>query len=444
MEFEMPQLSVKDMAQRVQQGIDAPEKAALRALDQISKNDGVLKAWAFTIEPRDVDALVGQAAAKGPLAGIPVGIKDVINVADMPTRSGSLACNDAPVQFDAASVGLLRAAGAIPIGKTVTAEFAFKSPGATRNPVNIDHTPGGSSSGSAAAVAAGMVPVALGTQTGGSMIRPAAFCGVIGYKPTFGSLHRDGLKITCDSLDTIGWYGRTVSDVATVGQVLLPQYWAVGGEPAEKAGAAQKNADQASLRDLKVTQLLAGWSGRNLDVEADKALDVAATDLRNAGAAVEAIGGPVGVLHQMIEAHSVIMHYEFAQSLAPVVRVHPGKLSAVLVNAVIEGSKICPRQYLDMKSIQIEFRDKWTALFQDADIILTPSAPGPAPSGIEGTGSSIFNVIWSLLGWPCIHLPTSFAQNGLPLGVQLVAKPGADASLLSWADAIHRATDRRL
>jgi Asp-tRNA(Asn)/Glu-tRNA(Gln) amidotransferase A subunit family amidase len=275
------------------------------------------------------------------------------------------------------------------------------------------------------------------------MIRPAAFCGVIGFKPTFGSLHRDGLKLTCDSLDTIGWYGRTVSDVATVARVLLPQYWAVRGEPADPAMAAQQNSDQTLIRDLKITHLSAGWSGSILDVEAEKALNRAAMDLRDAGAVVAASAGPVAVLHRMIEAHSVIMHYEFAQSLAPAVRMHPDQLSAVLVNAVIQGSKICPRQYLDMKSIQAEFRDKWTALFQDADIILTPSAPGTAPSGIEGTGSSIFNVIWSLLGWPCLHLPTSMAHNGLPLGVQLVAKPGADASLLSWAAPVHRAIDRR-
>ncbi|RTZ43142.1 amidase [Candidimonas sp. SYP-B2681] len=443
MELEMAQLSVKEIAQRVRQGLDAPERAAQRALDQIRKHDGVLRAWAFVMDAGDVGSLVGPTTLNGPLAGIPVGVKDVIDVADMPTRSGSLACRDLSVQFDAASVGLLRAAGAIPIGKTVTAEFAFKSPGATRNPVNIDHTPGGSSSGSAAAVAAGMVPVALGTQTGGSMIRPAAFCGVIGFKPTFGSLHRDGLKLTCDSLDTIGWYGRTVSDVATVGQVLLPQYWAGGAQAAKAAVPAQNNKDLTLVRDLKITHLSASWSGTLLETEAENSLDVAAMDLRKAGAQVAASGGPVAALHQMIEAHSVIMHYEFAQSLAPVLRVQRDQLSTVLVNAVIQGGRICPRQYLDMKSIQADFRDKWTELFHDADLILTPSAPGPAPTGIEGTGSSIFNVVWSLLGWPCIHLPTSFAKNGLPLGVQLVARPGADASLLSWAESIHRVIDRR-
>lgn len=427
MELEQSDCAVKDMAQRVRQGIDAPDKAARDALQKINALDGVLHAWAHVIKPDDLPLLLDQEALGGPLAGVPVGVKDVINVAGMPTRCGSLACNDTESQFDAASVSLLRAAGAIPIGKTVTAEFAYRTPGLTRNPVNVEHTPGGSSSGSAAAVAAGMVPIAMGTQTGGSMIRPAAFCGVVGFKPSFGSVHRDGMKLTCDSLDTIGWYGRTVADVEAVAQVLLPQCSPVQGN---------------SLDELCVAYIPSLFPQDGLEPEAGNALDTAGAALRGSGVEVRVIEAAAD-LQLMVEAHSVIMHYEFARSLAPVVRLQRSNLSAVLVDAVARGSAIAHGQYLDMKNLQAEFRGRWNDLFSDADMILTPSAPGAAPQGINTTGSSRFNVIWTLLGWPCLHLPTSFSGNGLPLGIQLVGKPNSDASLLSWAGRIHRAIDGR-
>lgn len=444
MKLEQSDCAVKDMAQRVRQGIDAPDKAARDALQKINALDGVLHAWAHVIKPDDLPLLLDQEALDGPLAGVPVGVKDVINVAGMPTRCGSSACNDTESQFDAASVSLLRAAGAIPIGKTVTAEFAYRTPGLTRNPVNVEYTPGGSSSGSAAAVAAGMVPIAMGTQTGGSMIRPAAFCGVVGFKPTFGSVHRDGMKLTCDSLDTIGWYGRTVADVEAVAQVLLPQCSPVQGNSLdEPVLLTMPQHQQVSLDALCVAYIPSLFPQDGPEPEASNALEIAAAQLGNSGAQVRVIEA-VADLQLLVEAHSVIMHYEFARSLAPVVRLQQHNLSAVLVDAVDRGGKIAHGQYLDMKTIQTEFRGRWNDLFSDADMILTPSAPGAAPHGINTTGSSRFNVIWTLLGWPCLHLPTSLSGNGLPLGVQLVGKPNSDAGLLSWAEPIHQAIDRRL
>jgi Asp-tRNA(Asn)/Glu-tRNA(Gln) amidotransferase A subunit family amidase len=417
--------SVATIAQRVRDGGDEPLHAARAALDSIAHRDHELRAWAFVTSADSLTA-PPPAALKGLLAGVPIGVKDIINVADMPTQCGSAACRDLPVQFDASSVSLLRAAGAVPIGKTVTAEFAFMTPGPTRNPVDPRHTPGGSSSGSAAAVAAGMVPVALGTQTGGSVIRPAAFCGVVGFKPSFGAVARDGMKMTCESLDVIGWYGASVADVAELGTVLLPAYRAASAKP---------------LQALRIA-FLAGNPGHVLEPDAEAALQRACQALVAQRIRVQPLAA-FAPAAQLLEAHSVIMHYEFARSLLPVVSTQAHLLSRLLLDAVTKGLAVPASQYLEMKTVQAFQRLQWEANFGDADLILTSSALGPAPEGILSTGASAFNKGWSLLGWPCLHLPTAESGGRLPLGVQLVARPGADIDLLGWAQALHDIIDER-
>jgi Asp-tRNA(Asn)/Glu-tRNA(Gln) amidotransferase A subunit family amidase len=302
------------------------------------------------------------------------------------------------------------------------------TPGPTRNPVDPRHTPGGSSSGSAAAVAAGMVPVALGTQTGGSMIRPAAFCGIVGFKPTFGVVARDGLKMTCESLDVIGWYGADVADVARVAQVLLP-------DP-----PPDRRSDPA-LQALKIA-FLAGNPCHEIEQLAQAALDDARLALQER-AQVEAVPAMADAA-KLLDAHSVIMHYELARGTLPVLAGHAAQLSRRLLEAVETGLAMPAQRYLEMKAWQHAQRSCWSHYFGDADIALTSSALGPAPAGLESTGASAFNKAWSLLGWPCIHLPTTFSPAGLPLGVQLIGKPGTDRQLIDWADAIHGIIDRRV
>lgn len=413
--------SIQCTVQRVQKGIVAPDQPARQALLSVQKQDETLKAWAFSAGPADLAALSEREARGGLLAGVPFGVKDIINVAGMPTRCGSPAYNDTPAQFDAACVLLLRAAGAVPIGKTVTAEFAYMSPGLTRNPVNTDYTPGGSSSGSAAAVASGMVPFALGTQTGGSVIRPAAFCGIVGFKPTFGSVHRDGMKITCDSLDTIGWHTRSVDDAALVARVLLSQPKIV--------------EEIKPLNELKIAYL-PRMPEHSPDTEATDALGAAKTALQAAGVRVETIAA-LPVFKLLLDAHATIIDYEFSRSLAPVARHYARVLSKPLLDAVVRGMSIPTSQYIDMKQLQSECCGQWQTYFSDADLILTAGAPGPAPKGILTTGSSVFNRIWTLLGWPCLQLPTSVSGDGLPLGVQFVGKPNADMQVLYWGALLH-------
>jgi Asp-tRNA(Asn)/Glu-tRNA(Gln) amidotransferase A subunit family amidase len=415
-----------------------PFEAARASLAVVAAKEEEVRAWAYveSVEHLEgcvsrvvdasrnaagIDAVSSDSAFTGLLTGVPFGVKDVIDVSGMPTRYGSSAVDTSPARFDASCVALLRAAGAIPIGKTVTAEFAYVTPGPTRNPTKLEHTPGGSSSGSAAAVAAGMVPLALGTQTGGSIIRPAAFCGVVGFKPSFGAVARDGMKITCESLDVIGWYGANVEDVALAATVLLPQ--------------ADPTLAPKRIADLRVAYL-PGNPGYMLEASAQRVLDVAARTLTDHVDHLAKLP-ELTQAHRLLEAHSVIMHYELARSMLPIMTAQASMLSQRLRDAVGRGLAISGSLYLQMKRFQASQRTMWEAYFGDADLVLSSSALGPAPSGIDHTGASAFNKGWSLLGWPCLHLPTGHTADGLPLGVQLIARPDADFDLLAWARQLH-------
>ena len=413
-----------DYAERAAERRPDVMAAAHAALSAIAVSDPYIDAWEF-LSARET--LVPCQAPSGLLAGIPFGVKDMIDVADMPTSYGAIRRQGAETStacFDAHCVALLRAAGAVPVGKTVTTEFAYVAPGPTKNPWNVAHTPGGSSSGSAAAVAAGMVPLALGTQTGGSMIRPAAFCGVLGFKPTFGLVERDGMKVTCESLDVIGWYGDNFRRLADVGRVLLP------------------SRGPKSHRPLKALRVAYFPHGNALEPEAADALASAFTSLAAMSAKMTLIT-EFETATKLLEAFRVIMHYEYAHNLLPVIRADSHVLSRKLLDAVGKGMDLNVTEYSQMREFQEYQRCSWETHFGDADLILTSSAIGPAPLGHEFTGQSGFNKAWSVLGWPCLHLPTTFSTQGLPMGVQLVSRPGLDLELIAYGEMIHQVIDRR-
>ncbi len=391
-------------------------------LRTIRDRDTEIKAWAYLAEGADIEQ---PASAPGSLKGLLFGVKDVIDVKGMPTACGASLAQTPLSIFDASCVAQLRAAGAVPIGKTVTAEYAFTAPGPTRNPWNLAHSPGGSSSGSAAAVAAGMVPMALGTQTGGSMIRPAAFNGVVGFKPTFGHVHRAGMMVLCDTLDTIGWFTRDLDLSIKVADIFLPR-------PPERL------PETSSLR----IAVLPCESAAILSTEARNTLDQAVAALQPHCRHIEWMypDEDVGVLRSL---HASIMRYELARGLLPVWRIEPGALSASTVEGIRQGLRLRPDEYAVMQTKRAEIQLRWQQRFAEFDFIVTPSAPGEAPEGLATTGSSIFNCIWSMLGWPSIHLPCAFSPGGLPMGVQWVAKPGQDAVLLQLARRLHPLVDRR-
>lgn len=388
-------------------------------ISTIAEQDRALQAWVYLgdVSPHD--------QSPGPLDDLEFGVKDVIDVAGMPTRCGSPATSDAIATSDAACVGSLRAAGALPIGKTATAEFAHVTPGPTRNPVNEAHTPGGSSSGSAAAVAAGMVPFALGTQTGGSMIRPAAYCGVVGFKPTFGLVSRNGMRVMCPSLDVIGWHSRDVRLAARVADVLLPK----------------GHVSLESSRPLRIG-FMAAHPGYTLGQPAVRTLENARTDVEMLGHAVFAVRPPA-LAERLLEAHGIVMHYELSRSLRDLLQGSEQFLSPALREAIHRGAALPEELYSEELHFREAVAGTWDNDFGDVDLLLTSSVLGPAPLGLSHTGQSGFNKAWSLLGWPCVHLPTSADGCGLPMGVLLVARPGFDHDLLNWAEMLHPAIDRR-
>jgi amidase len=414
-------LSAAEAARRIAAGRLSSERLVRACLDRIAERDPEVGAW----EQLDPDAAIAQARARdaspplGPLHGVPVGVKDIIDTADLPTGYGSPIWAGHRPRCDAACVALVRAAGGIVLGKTVTTEFAYFTPGRTANPHDLGHTPGGSSSGSAAAVADHMVPLALGTQTAGSVIRPAAFCGVVGYKPTFGTVSRAGVLPFAESLDTVGAFARDVAGAALLVAVA-----------AARPDLGTVDADAPARAPRIGVHPATSWGSA---AEASRhALADAAARLDRAGAEV-ADADPPAWFADLPDAQRTVMAFEAARAFAPERRDHGDRLSPTLRALLDDGDRHSPAEYLDALRLARAGRQALAALFERHDLLLTPSAPGPAPPGLAATGDPMFNRAWTLLGTPCLHLPTGTAPGGLPVGVQLVGRPGGDAQLLAMA-----------
>jgi amidase len=351
---------------------------------------------------------------------VPVGVKDVIDTYDMPTQHGSPIYRGNRPFADAACVALIRAAGGVILGKTVTTEFANRDPRETVHPLNPAHTPGGSSSGSAAAVADFQVPVGLGTQTGGSTIRPAAFCGVIGYKPSFGEFSRVGIKMQCHNLDTLGVICRSLEDVALMRGVLLAQ----DPHPVDRASAAPRIAFCRTP----------AWDHADPDTQA--LLERTASGLAAAGATVREVAlTPADIL----DHHRRIFKFEAARNYAYEYEVHGDKLSAALRDGLLTPGRALPLSaYIEAIDTAEAFRRNLDDLFGDFDVLLAPSAVGEAPQGLGSTGDARFNAIWTLAWTPCVTLPAGTGRKGLPLGIQLVGPRFRDEALLdaaAWVEA---------
>ncbi len=415
--------SARDAAAAIAAGEITSEALTRACLDRVRAREADVRAWAHF----DADAALAEARARdgeaprGPLHGVPVGFKDIIDTADMPTACGSPIYHGHRPAADAASVALLRAAGGIVLGKTVTTEFAFVEPNKTRNPRDLAHTPGGSSSGSAAAVADCMVPLAFGTQTGGSVIRPASFCGVVGYKPTFGQFSFAGTKLLSGSLDTLGVMSRFVGDLALIRHALL--------------GAPNAVADLA--RPPRLGLCRTPWWDR-ADPATQAALETAADAFAAAGAAVQEVTLPADFA-RLPETNHTIMIYEARRSLAHEFAQHADQLSARLKQALTPDPAIEFAQYQAAVASAARCRRQFPDVLAILDAVLVPSAVGEAPKGFETTGDALFNRAWTTIGAPCITLPGQVGPQGLPVGIQLVAAIGADEHLLSvagWAEGV--------
>jgi len=386
-----------------------------RALSAIDDVEGDVRAWVHV--DRDAAASAARAvdASDDALAlrGLVLGVKDVFDTADLPTEYGSPIYAGHRPRADAAAVAMLRAAGAVCLGKTVTAEFALFHPGPTHNPRRLTHTPGGSSSGSAAVVAAGMADVALGTQTAGSVIRPASFCGVWGFKPTYGRVSIAGLKLVSPRLDTVGWFARSV-DVIDAVRVALTGDAPFPSDAGPRIGVVRTGHWDAADED-----------GRQV-------IEHAAGHARAAGATVldRTLAPP---LEALIDDQRIVQAYEGARSLTYERTWRAGDLSDELRELLEWSAAIPTTEYERVLNAAAGAAVLVEALFEDVDVVLTPAVVGEAPEGLASTGDPVFARLWTLLGLPAVSVPGLTGSTGLPIGVQLVARSGDDAGLLAAA-----------
>jgi Asp-tRNA(Asn)/Glu-tRNA(Gln) amidotransferase A subunit family amidase len=420
------ELTAVQASRAIADGTLTSEALVSACLERIARREDEVRAWAF-IDPeqalaqaRAADAAKAKGGLRSPLHGIPVGIKDVIDTCDMPTQYGSpIYAGHRPVA-DAACVSLIRELGAVILGKTVSTEFATRQPNKTRNPHSSLHTPGGSSSGSGAAVADFMVPLALGTQTSSSIIRPAAYCGVVGYKPTFGLINRAGLKFLSESLDTLGVLSRTVADAALLTEGLT--------------GLALDAVPSASAPRIGVCRT--PWWDK-ADAATHALIETSAARLAAAGAKVSSVSLEPA-FDRMNEIQIAFSSYEFYRALSHERTRHPELISPSLSGRIAAGGQVTRAAY---DAAQADTRHCMALMarhFDGCDIMLAPSTPGEAP-GIEGTGEPTFGLMWTQLGLPCITLPAGKGPGGLPLGVQVIAASGHDAGLMHAAAWIERA-----
>jgi Asp-tRNA(Asn)/Glu-tRNA(Gln) amidotransferase A subunit family amidase len=414
-------LAALDLARRIEAGELTPRAVVELCAEAIAANE--FKIGAFVT--LDLDAARGAAdetrLVTMPLRGLPVGIKDIYDTADLPTQYGSPIYSGFRPRADSVPVALVRRAGGLILGKTVTTQFAFMVPAGTRNPRNLAHTPGGSSSGSAAAVAAGMVPIALGSQTAGSVIRPAAFCGVAGFKPSYRLIPTAGMKCLAWHLDTVGLYGAGVADVAFAAAAITGRDLRVDRSPpaAPRIGFARTHL----------------WPQASAAMQG--AVETAARAAQRAGASVIELTLPP-MLEEAYRAQFIIQDYEAFRSLAFEYDRHRDEVARPLREHLDRAAAIKVEDYDAARRTASRGRRALADFMSEIDVLLVPSAPGAAPQGLGSTGDAAFNRLWTLMGTPCVNVP-GLDDDDLPLGVQIVGRFGGDREALQAALFVERA-----
>ncbi|WP_162826915.1 amidase [Pseudolabrys taiwanensis] len=414
-------LPATELAAQATAGAITCEQVVRECLDRVAAREPVIKAWAYI----DPDLVLRQAKAidaranRGPLHGVPIGIKDVIETADMPTQMGSSIYRGYQTLSDASCVAVLRAAGALIFGKTVTCEFAGPAANVTTNPHDPTRTPGGSSSGSGAAVADYMVPFGFGTQTGGSVQRPSSYCGIVGFKPSFGLINPQGVKPAAESLDTVGLMVRTVEDAELFMRVLTgsePVRW-LSGDTRIRVGLCRTYA----------------WDGA--EEATRQAVEDAARRLEKAGFTVRDVELP-SPCETLPTTREIINDFERARGMAWEWNTHRDQISAALAKAIRNGLTIPRAQYIEALETVERCRQRTAQLFNDVDVLLTPTVNGEAPVGLANTGDHRFQSIWTQLRTPAVTLPTHAGPNGMPVGIQLIGPRYGDDRLLAIAQRV--------
>ena len=430
-------LSALELSNLLLKGDIKAEDLAKSYLKRIEKFDNDVKAWAF-FDPNfilkkasECDNLKIIGRPLGPLHGLPIAIKDIFGTDEMPTECGTVLRKKKYSKGDSTVVSLLKSSGAYVMGKTVTTEFAYFDPGKTTNPHDHSRTPGGSSSGSAAAVASFMTPVAIGSQTNGSIIRPASYCGVIGYKPSYGLISRNGVLRQSFLLDHVGIFSRTVDDLAFISQEIIKR----DTEDRSTVSFASGNFLNIAKEDPPFDPRFIFFKTdmwKNLDKETIKNFE---KFVKEQGSNVEIHDTP-SYFKDIMKYHKIIHETDMAYAFSDYYKNYKNKLGKELVKAIERGQNYKSRDYVEAVENRDYFYKIFSEVFNDYHAILTPAASGVAPKGLKSTGSPEFSTIWTFLGMPSISLPLLSGSNNLPLGVQLVGEKFDDARLMRTANWI--------
>ena len=432
-------LSVEELALKIKEGKITSVEVCNHYIDRINKFEKDVKAWAHfdkkLLLEKAVDSDNYRKSGKplGSLHGVPVAIKDIIGTIDMPTECGTVIRKGKSYSQNAEIVDLLRAAGAIIMGKTTTSELAYLGPPKTTNPHDYSRTPGGSSSGSAAAVASYMTPLSIGSQTGGSIIRPASYCGVVGYKPTYGLISRNGVLRTSYSLDHIGLFARSVEDVALLAKVLIKKDSYDSATIYYSAENILAETKKGPLFEPKfIFYKTDHW--KNIDKKSRESFEFF---IKSFSKNIEVFDTP-SYFKDIHKYHQIIHETDLANNFSIYYKKFKNKLSKYMQTAIANGNKHSAKEYAEAIDFMKRSYESYKEVFEDYHGILSPSSPGVAPKGLKSTGTAEFNRVWSYLGTPCISLPLLAGENNLPLGVQLIGDRYDDHRFLGVANWLEK------
>ena len=432
-------LSLEELAKKIKDAQLTSVEVCEKYIERIDKFEKDVKAWAHfdkkVLLEKATEADDHRRSGKpvGPLHGVPIAVKDIIGTVDMPTECGTIIRKGKSYSQNAEIIDLLHASGAIVMGKTATSELAYLGPPATTNPHDKDRTPGGSSSGSAATVASFMAPASIGSQTGGSVIRPASYCGVVGYKPSYGLISRNGVLRTSYSLDQIGMFGRKVEDVAMLAKVLIKK---------DKYDPATIHYSTENI--LNETKKGPIFEPKFIFYKTDhwKIIDKKSREsfeyfIKSFKKNIEIFDTP-SYFKDIHKYHQIIHETDLANNFSIYFQKFKKKLSKYMQDAISNGNKYTAKEYAEAIDFMKRSYESYEEVFEDYHGVLSPSSPGVAPKGLKSTGTAEFNKVWSYLGTPCISLPLLEGENNLPLGVQLIGNKYDDHRFLGVANWLEK------
>ena len=431
--------SAYELVEKIKKGEISSVEVCEAYLERIKKFDNDVKAWAFfdkkllLEKAKEKDEYRKSGKPLGALHGLPIAVKDIIGTLDMPTECGTVFRKKMSSSQDSEIVNLLKTAGAIIMGKTVTCELAYIHPSKTTNPHDYSRTPGGSSSGSAAVIASHMAHLSIGSQTGGSIIRPASYCGVVGYKPSYGLISRSGVLKTSEKLDTIGVFGKTVKDVALLAKSLIKKDLYDPSTVHFAVDDMLKVCDEGPPFEPKfIFYKTDKW--KNISKESQKAFEFLIKKLKKN---IEVFDTP-SYFKEIPKYHQIIHETDLANNFAMYYKKYKTKLSKYMQTAIAKGNKYSAKEYAEAIDFKKRSYESYQEVFEDYHGVLSPSSPGVAPKGLKSTGTAEFNKVWSYMGTPCISLPLLEGENNLPLGVQLVGDRYDDHRFLGVANWLEK------